>query len=525
VKHLSTRLAVLLMLVLMAITGAHDYIRLVRERERFVGLAVTDQRIFGETLALAVRQNVRRGRTTEQLQELLDDIRARPGLIWVAIFDPKGQVVAASIASGDATPTNDTVIDLALRAGEPISSFIGDGNHRVLRYVRPFRWPGGGMGALELRHGLGQAQEEAARALREGVMLRLAVLALLALSVLAVTRWSIARPIRALIDGARAVGGGNLARRIRLKRHDELKELADEFNRMAENLEQAHQALLAQSEERLRLEREVQQTQKLAAVGMLAAEVAHEVGTPLGVISGRAEALERVIPREHAERRHLDVIQKQTERIAGIIRSLLDYARPRRPSLYEESLAPILARVANLLESRYRAKPARIVLDLPAALAPIVADAEQLQQLFVNLLVNALDASPAGAAVRVTVGPEPLLPAEGRAEIIRGKAEAPTLDVHIVDEGPGMTDEDLSHVFEPFFSTKARVQGTGLGLPIVEEIIRAHRGEVAMLSTPGRGTEVIVRLPLTAPGEAEGAGERERAASGSPSAAEGERVE
>ncbi len=142
-KHLSTRLAVLLMLVLMAITGAHDYIRLVRERERFVGLAVTDQRIFGETLALAVRQNVRRGRTTEQLQELLDDIRARPGLIWVAIFDPKGQVVAASIASGDATPTNDTVIDLALRAGEPIASFIGDRDHRVLRYVRPFRWPGG----------------------------------------------------------------------------------------------------------------------------------------------------------------------------------------------------------------------------------------------------------------------------------------------------------------------------------------------------------------------------------------------
>src|SRR5206468_2289754 len=178
-------------LVLLPITGAHAYIRLVRERERFVGLAVTDQRIFGETLALAVRQNVRRGRTTEQLQELLDDIRARPGLIWVAIFDPKGQVVAASIASGDATPTNDTVIDLALRAGEPISSFIGDGNHRVLRYVRPFRWPGGGMGALELRHGLGQAQEEAARALREGVMLRLAVLALLALSILAVTRWSI----------------------------------------------------------------------------------------------------------------------------------------------------------------------------------------------------------------------------------------------------------------------------------------------------------------------------------------------
>ncbi|HYV01990.1 MAG TPA: ATP-binding protein, partial [Actinomycetota bacterium] len=199
------------------------------------------------------------------------------------------------------------------------------------------------------------------------------------------------------------------------------------------------------------------------------------------------------------ERRHLDVIRKQTDRIAGIIRSLLDYARPRRPSLRRESLAAVLARVADLLESRYRAKAARMVLDLPAELPQIVADAEQLQQLFINLLGNALDASPAGAAVRVTIGPEPLLPAPGRAEIVRGKAETPTLDVHIVDRGPGMTAEDLAHVFEPFFSTKDRVQGTGLGLPIVEEIVRAHRGEVAMLSISGRGTEVIVRLPLAPP--------------------------
>ncbi len=497
-KHLTTRLAVLLMLALMIITGAHDYVRLTRERERLEEATMTDQRIFAETLALAVRHNVRRGRTTEELQELLDEIRARPGLVWVAIFDPKGKVVAASVVSGETKPASDTVIDLALRTGESTSSFIGTGDHRVLRYVRPFRWPGGRMAALEVRQSLGPVQAENARALREGVGLRLVVLALFVLSIVALTRWSIARPIRVLIEGARAIGGGNLARRIHLKRHDELKELADEFNRMAEKLEVAHQALIAQSEERLRLEGEVQQAQKLAAVGLLAAEVAHEIGTPLGVISGRAEALERAIPRGHAERRHLDVIQKQTERIAGIIRSLLDYARPRRPTLREESLASVLARVADLLASRYRVRSVRLLLDLPAEWPPVVADVEQLQQLFINLLANALDASPAGAAVRVTVGDEPLLPLEGRAEVVRGKAETSTLGIHILDEGPGLTAEDLPHVFEPFFSTKTRVQGTGLGLPIVEEIVRAHHGEVAMLSIPGRGTEVIVRLPLAA---------------------------
>src|SRR5512146_2454499 len=118
------------MLALMLITGAHDYVRLVRERERLEELTETDQRIFAETLAVAVRHNVRRGRTTEELQELLDDIRERPRLIWVVIFNPRGDIVAASIASGDAAPTYDAVIEVALRTGEPISSSSGTAHHR-----------------------------------------------------------------------------------------------------------------------------------------------------------------------------------------------------------------------------------------------------------------------------------------------------------------------------------------------------------------------------------------------------------
>jgi signal transduction histidine kinase len=340
-------------------------------------------------------------------------------------------------------------------------------------------------------------QQDFAAAIRERIAARLVILVFFVLAIVAITRWSIARPIQALIRTARAVGGGDLTQRIEVRRADELGVLAVEFNRMAESLQHAHQALLEQSEERLRLEREVQQTQKLAAVGMLAAEVAHEVGTPLNVVAGRAEALERAIPRDHPERRHLDVIAQQTDRIAGIIRSLLDYTRPHRSELRPEAVPPILARVASLLESRYRTKRTRISVELPKDLPRVLADADQLQELFINLLGNALDASPPGAAVRVTAGPDPVLPDEDRGEIVRGKADAPRLvDIHIIDQGPGMTAEELAHVFEPFFSTKKRGQGTGLGLPIVEEIIRAHRGEVDLLSIPGRGTEAIVRLPV-----------------------------
>jgi signal transduction histidine kinase len=117
---------------------------------------------------------------------------------------------------------------------------------------------------------------------------------------------------------------------------------------------------------------------------------------------------------------------------------------------------------------------------------------------FINLLTNALDASPSGGTVRVTEGPEPVLPPDGRAAVVRGHAEPPVVSVHVLDEGPGVTDEELARIFQPFFSTK-HGHGTGLGLPIVEEIVRAHRGEVEMLSIAGRGTEVIVRLPVASP--------------------------
>ncbi len=484
------------MLALMTISGAYDYIRLVRERERLVRQTREDQRIFAETLALAVSRNVRRGRTTDELEELLGDILARPGLIGVTIYDPDGRTIASKVAPGSPPPKTDEAVWESLATRGATSRLLTAGSMQVLRYLQPFRWPGGQAGALDIRQSLEGVQREFRRGIRERILARLAVLVAFVLSLVALTRWSIARPIRALIQGARAVGRGDLAQRIEVGRRDEIGQLAEEFNRMATNLQAARQEILRQSEERLRLEQEAQQAQKLAAVGMLAAEVAHEIGTPLNVISGRAEVLERLLGPEHPGRRHLDVVLTQAERISGIIRALLDYTRPRRPALREVSPLPILARVSDLLLGRCRAQGVRILLELPPDVLPVLGDPDQLQQLFLNLLRNALDASPPGGTIGVTEGPEPVLPAEGRAGILRGKAEVPCLALHIVDGGNGMSGEQLDQVFQPFFSTKRRGQGTGLGLPIVEEIVRGHRGEIEMLSILGRGTEVIVRLPL-----------------------------
>ena len=351
-RNLTTRLVIFVMLTLMVITGVYDYVRLVHERERLLTQTREDERVFAETLALAVSRNVRRGRTTADLKDLLDNILGRPSLVAVTIYDPEGQVVAENVAAGFTRPAVDESVRTALKKKEGLSELLATESAQLLRYIQPFRWPGGRTAAIEVRQTLAGTAREFRHAVRESILSRLVVLTLLVLSVVAVTRWSIARPIRALIAGAQAVGRGDLTQRIRLPRQDEIGQLAEEFNRMAANLQSANEELVRQSEERLRLEQEVQQAQKLAAVGMLAAEVAHEIGTPLNVISGRAEVLERIVTADNPERRHLDVILKQTQRISGIIRALLDYTRPRRPNRRAENVVPILGRVADVLARR-----------------------------------------------------------------------------------------------------------------------------------------------------------------------------
>jgi two-component system, NtrC family, sensor kinase len=497
-RNLATRLVILLMLALMLITGVNDYLRINRERERLLSQTHEDLRIFAETLAVAVRQNIRRGRTTDEVEELLDEILARPGLVAVAIFDPAGRVIAASTAPDVPQPEVDDLVRETLSSRSAASAIMEGATGPLLRYVEPFRWPGGRGAAIEVRQTLAHLEQELHRALRENVLSRLVVLAAFVLSIYTLTRWSISRPIRSLIGGARAIGHGDLTQRIDLSRRDEIGQLAEEFNRMAANLQEANAALRAQAEERLRLEQEVQQVQKMAAVGMLAAKVAHEIGTPLNVISGRAEVLSRVMPPEQPARRHLDVILSQTERIIRIIRTLLDYTRPKRPGLQATEILPVLGRVASLLLDRSHRRQVKLLLEIPPGLPAVEADPDQLQQIFLNLVQNALDASPPGSSVRLAEGGGPRLIPGGRASNRRGSVEGAHLALHVLDQGTGMTPEELDRIFEPFFSTKGGGTGTGLGLAVVEEIVRAHRGEIEVLSVPGQGSEAIVRLPLAA---------------------------
>ncbi|HEY7489842.1 MAG TPA: ATP-binding protein, partial [Candidatus Tectomicrobia bacterium] len=185
------------------------------------------------------------------------------------------------------------------------------------------------------------------------------------------------------------------------------------------------------------------------------------------------------------DREFLGVIVTQIDRISGFIRQLLTLARRSAPHLRPVRLEDLVRRVAEVVSDRGTAAGVVVTLELAEDVPPVLGDAEQLQQVLLNLSVNALQA--VGPAGRVT---------------LRTRCQPPGLvgpggwsAVEIADTGPGIAPADLSHIFEPFFTTKGQIGGTGLGLAISREIIRSHQGEIQVESTPGHGTQFRVALP------------------------------
>ena len=246
--------------------------------------------------------------------------------------------------------------------------------------------------------------------------------------------------------------------------------------------QQRYSAALAErlrSAEALRsLERQLISAEKLATTGVLAAGIAHEVGTPLGIIRARAELLLDDIDRGPS-RRALEAIVEQIDRISSIIRQVLDFSRVQPVELGRVDVAEAVQSALDLLGHRLRQQKVTAQADVPPEVPPVAADASQFQQVLINLVLNACDACESAGHIQVTAS----------------VAKAQRVRLEIRDSGAGIEPAHLLAVFDPFFTTKKRGEGTGLGLPIAASIVRNHGGEISLASTPGAGTTVTVIWP------------------------------
>ena len=297
-------------------------------------------------------------------------------------------------------------------------------------------------------------------------------------------RWVVC-PLRTLVRGSRKVAGGAFSHRIRLDTNDEMAELATALNDMTRRFQDIRDDLDRQVKDRTK---QVVRNEQLASVGFLAAGVAHEINNPLASIAMCAESLDRRAAEflseddpEHAEvRDYLKMIQDEAFRCKDITENLLDFSRTGDLQRHETDLRELVSGVMDMVRHLGKRQGKRLDL-LPGD--PVIASvgAQQIKQVVLNLITNALDSVESGGAVTVSVQQ-------------RGDKALITF----TDDGCGMTEEVLEHLFEPFYTQRRGGQGTGLGLAIVYRIITDHDGAIQATSEgPGRGSQLCVSLPLS----------------------------
>jgi two-component system NtrC family sensor kinase len=242
--------------------------------------------------------------------------------------------------------------------------------------------------------------------------------------------------------------------------------------------------------------------EKLASLGRLAAGLAHELNNPLSSVAGFAEALQRRVgsdgvtwPSGLAEfQEYVTTIQQEVARAAAIVRRLLDFARQREPAFDLVDISTVVANAVSFVQRQASLANQRVVVDSFPERSQVYADAQMLQQVFLNLLTNALDAIEGGGEVRIE--------ARRRREEGGRRLRQHWLDVVVSDTGSGISPEDLPKVFDPFFTTKEVGKGTGLGLAVCQSIVEQHQGSIEVHSDGlGEGTVVTVSLPLAEGGQ------------------------
>jgi len=340
----------------------------------------------------------------------------------------------------------------------------------ITRYVPLYDHEGRVVGSLYVG-----AREAAFRKLVQTVVaqivyIALATVALAALIALPISI-AISRPITQLVEAHRRLANGEQdVRVVPLPGDGELPQLAHSFNAMAETLRATQEQLV--------------QKEKLASVGQLAAGVAHEINNPLGTIMLLADVLYKEVPEDDPHRPDLAMIAEQARRCKGIVFDLLSFARQNRVMAQETDLNALVRSVVMEEADKDAYAGVQIVQDLNPGLPIIQADPDQMRQMLVNLMSNAADAMAPGGGVLTLRTAQP---------------DAQHVQISVSDTGTGISEEAMSNLFTPFYTTKPPGKGTGLGLSIIYGIVKMHRGDIQVESQVGVGTTFTIVLPTKLP--------------------------
>jgi two-component system NtrC family sensor kinase len=510
----------------------------VRESRSHLEQSVIDS---ADRVCDLIRRSTRSFMFRNERREVFEIIRAigeQPNFDRIRIYDKEGRIQYSTVASEVATRA-DTTAEACINChrghapkptidrNERYRIFRNPDGHRTLGVIAPIEnepacsnadchvHPPGQriLGVLDTQMSLADIDRQmAALTIQMTVSTILALIGLLALFSLILYRL-VHRPVRRLIQGTKRIASGDLSGRVPVRSQDEIRELAQSFNQMTDDLSQARTELQSWArtleqrvEEKTRalekVQEEILQMERMASMGKLAAIVAHEINNPLAGIRTYAHLLVKKARRRlesdsaSAERDRESVemltqIEEESARCGEIVKNLLQFSRPSRPRTEPVDVNQLAAGSVRLVQHQIDLQGLTSRLELTEKLEPIVCDAQQLRQAMVAVLINACEAMGNEGVLTVRTAPAP----GGGVEIA------------VNDTGVGIDEETRKHLFEPFYTTKEK--GAGLGLAVVYGIVRSHGGRIEVESSPGRGTTMRIFLPAKPPArepEAEMAG-------------------
>lgn len=488
--------------VLMAVTlGTYGYVSLRSLRADREAALRTRARELGASLRVALESRGWDGLDLVAVGEELTRGLSRARSPWTVVL-----LDAADVPPPDSPPTGDPRRERLRQLTAARTAIVDD--HAVLDgrpsfvYLEPVRAPSPlspdgyrVVGAVELTRDKAFIEVAMREDALKVLVTLVAIIAALLVAVSLIARRTIGRPIEKLLAGVDDVAKGDLSHVLLQERDDEVGALAARFNDMTASLRDARAETRRGLEAKLALEAHLRRTEKLATIGQVAAEIAHEVGTPLNVVTGRARAMSKKAEDPEAVQKNAAIIAEQAARITRIIQRLLDFARRR---VGDSHAGPIFVDVNQLaadtiefLEHQLANAriQARAVPD--EGLGKIPGDKDQIQQVLLNLYMNAIQAMPDGGRLEVRT-----------SQVVRRRpglevaAEQRWAIIEVADTGVGIPEANREKIFEPFYTSKGD-QGTGLGLVVAHGIVKDHDGwvEIADHLTAGRGTVFRVYLP------------------------------
>jgi two-component system, NtrC family, sensor kinase len=470
--RLTRKFIVALVIGVALVALVQGYLDFQRERELF------ERQLRGE--ATAVGRALARG--VADVWQLRGEHAARHFLEIAATKSGRMRARWVWLDAHGADSPRVPVAELQPIASDQIVAARDDARRHLYTYIR-VDVAEGRLGGIEIAQSLEQLDEHLSASLRTQVIGSVSAVAIAALLALGLGVVFIGRPISRLAAKARRVGAGDLSGPLDLRQRDELGELAAEINVMCERLAEERRARELATEQLRRADR-------LTTVGKLASGLAHELGTPLNVVRGRARLIVDGEVEGDDVTSSARIVVEQSERMTALIRELLDFARPREPRKAPVNAPNLCRRVCELITTIARKGNVTVVPPAADDSHRVEADDAQLTQVVTNLVVNAIQATPSGGRVELithTVEREPPQYVED--------GNRSWLAIEVRDTGAGMDDATRARVFEPFYTTKEVGDGTGLGLPVSWGIIREHGGWIDVQSAPNEGSTFTVYLP------------------------------